>query len=1475
MSTPHNPQPPDAPSSPQAAGISAATPLLLLPVHVQTRFVDTASGASELWVRIYPDQIAVNAHEAELTAKESADGQVYWNAVWRAGNPPPDPDAAKAPWRTLASRYSPERAAWIALQLTPSNIRQQPAAPAPANATPVPAPVFPAVPIRASSWEKPAIADALPDFWTVVLISGGQVGIQKGSPIRQPLNVSLTPNGSAFPADLPVDAGLQWMVDFPAAVAAGMGLIVPLTSAQRAAGFDQLFVYGLRAADPKPAQTWAGLLNAHHYTDGLSFLPQGAPTNNTPDATSIYSRKDPDFETSFETERQSPLTGNPAADSAAFASLTGIPAATFDHVQYSGETGALNSQDMLRVLWPATLGYFLGQMMANAFTPAEVEETRQYVLANLRPRGPLPAFRTGTTAYGVLPVTSLSNYAVTAASGPIEPALVNLVRHLLPVWLSSSSGSPRMQPGGDPDQDLMSVLGMDASSLAFRGRAVLGGTFLWNFMHLLAVPAALQTEWWQHLSQPARDFLNSLGLASANPRLFGLGFAERRFLVRTPTVQNAPLSETDPLAQDASQLGDRKGNYIDWLQTAKIADVQAENYPGPKPNSLLYKILRQSLLLQYANLAGLAEVGAGKLTLAQIQENELVAMVPPAQALSPWELLARPSTPNPQLTWADFLLTPKFPAESPFAGLDDFRASLGRLSALPTAELDRLLTETLDVCSHRLDAWATGIATALLNRTHVQNTAIGLGWYGWVEEVRPESGRAPVQGAELDAVRKLDVLRAGGPPAVPLPVPLQPLSDNGGYIHAPSQAQAATAAVLRNGYLTHKNTAEEGLLSVDLSSERVNRALGLIRGVQQGQSLNALLGYLFEDALSESTLQKYIQPFRNAFPVVGKKLTASSAPSEAVAASNVVDGLALRTAWDAGQLSIGGNWGPGLPPPGPDQASVIAALQTLDDYTDAVGDLSIAEAVFQIVRGNLGRGGGLMDAISRGASPPDPDVVQTPSGGIDLTHRVVLLIAGPITPDAHWTAIPHHPRAGAEPSLDAWVSRMLPDPALVGCLVKYLDAAGHSHTVTVALKDLAIGPLDLLSISDVSAEPQRSEMERRILNAAAVPAGAQQVQIVFDAAALPHGSLVFPDVLYLAQTLREFIGACRPLDPQDTTTPETAAAAAGGSIDLTDLRARATAAVQSLKDDLAALTTATTPAAIRAGLLACSYYGVDGAIPNSAAGTDPVLAQQQANTRAVLQARLTEASKVTIAMAPAADLQGIFPTILGKEFFVLPRFVPAHAADFRKAFSQSASLVEGDSQATARWFRQVTYTHAGVSRLDLALSAAQALSAASIYPPPLTLGQIPPPAKLPDRWLALPIDPANRPQKGRIAFASVGAGDPGTATSFAGLMVDEWPERIPDAQGSSAVAFHFDEPGARAPNALLLAVCPNSQPLWDDAMLQAILAEALQLAKIRTVDLASLGAVGQTLPALYFALNLQGGTISTQFVIAKEATLGT
>jgi len=472
-----------------------------------------------------------------------------------------------------------------------------------------------------------------------------------------------------------------------------------------------------------------------------------------------------------------------------------------------------------------------------------------------------------------------------------------------------------------------------------------------------------------------------------------------------------------------------------------------------------------------------------------------------------------------------------------------------------------------------------------------------------------------------------------------------------------------------------------------------------------------------------------------------------------------------RVSWFSSRIAklpSGGNWGVGLPGPGADQATVIGLLKTVDDYADALADLSIAEAVFQIIRGNFGQAGTLMDAISKGARPQNPEVVNTPRGGLDLTHRVSLLFAGDPAIKAAWNGITTHPRAAAEPWLDAWVSQLLPNPATVVCDVTYQDAGGNvSQQITLA--DLDVGPLDVLGMADVDQTPQKGELENRILLAAALPADAQNPQINFDPPDAPEGFISFPDALFLAKSLRSLIGSARPLSPQDLTVPEVNAADAGGAVDDTELRNRAKNILKSLQDDLTNLNNKAAglpgaPDPVRAALLTCSFYGVPGSIPVSSTGPDPRLSDQVAAVAKILQDRLDAASKVNVNTAGTADLVSMITSVLGRDFTILPRFTPPDFASLQSAFGQSGSLVVSDPQAPRKWLLQLTHTHAAISRLDAALTLAQLLGAQDAASPDLLLGQLPAVAN--DKWLGLNIDLLHPPDKGRVAFACVTQGDP-------------------------------------------------------------------------------------------------------------------
>jgi hypothetical protein len=1451
----------------EPATLTATVPLLLFPFRIETRFVADVvnAGVAEgpaLLLRVYPDTVSVSAFESALTADEIGAGQAYWTQVWLAGTPPdtdPDNDTVQAPWRVLAAAYGPPRAAWIALQLTPVNAAAQPAAPTPAGQQPSPAPQFPSPPTRPSSYEQAPTALVLPAAWTVALYSGSGSRQVTGGPITAGLAVGFTPHDGAMATGLPVDAGMSWLVDFDTAVAAGMALRIPLTQAEFTAGLDRIIVYGLPAASGTGALT--ELLNAHHYSEGLAFVPQGAPTKNTTGTAAGYSQQDPDYTVSFAVERSGPLTAA-GSDGTQAAQLLGVPASTFAHVQYADGYGSRNGQDMMTAAWPATLGYFIAQLMEPQLSAAGVSAARAYALANAIPRGPLPALRVGSTPYGILPVTSL---AVLAAAAPATPttadprgALAGFLARLLPVWQASVQYAPHIGASTDPDSDLAQVLGMDASAVDFRARQVIGDTLMWNMLTFLGIQPQ---DWWtQHLST-GRTPLATLGLSSWAPRILRTSMGEQSYPVPYPNVQAGALSETEPLTADAT-VGGQQINYIQWLATASAQDIWTENYPGPQPASILYKILRQSVLDEYVRLAGQAQAAAGLLPASALLEPELVNIADAAQDVTPAQIIARPvSSAAGAVTWAQYLHDLQPPPGSPFVPLAELRASLDRLAVLPTAELNRLLTETLDACSHRLDVWITALATDLLQAQRASSPAIYLGGYGWVQNVRAATAAPVVSGAEATAVQALDASRS----AVGLPQVSQPDSGSGGFIHAPSMTQAAAGAVLRSGYLSHRGSSDEQLLAIDLSSERTSAALWLLAGTRQGQSLGALTGYQFEQGLHELQLDPYIQPFRDAYPLIGTDLTGQTAAGPVSAPSQVVDGVKLTTAWEGGALPAGGAWPAGLPQPAPPasttQNAVLGVLSQIAGMLSALSDVSLAESVFQVIRGNLGRGGGMLAAIAQGGQPPDPDFPVTPRAGTDVTHRLMLLFTGPPALPAAWAQLSTGPRAVAEPWLSAWVASRLPDPATVSCQVSWTTGAQAPVPVTVSLSDLDIGPLDVLALANASDQPQRAELENRIIVAANPPPGAQAISISYTAA----DSVPFPSLLAAAQAVRDMIGSARTLTTGDFSLPEDNTSAGGDGTDLADLNNRASALLTKLNADIASLQAAitgiaTAPQAVNAALLTASGYGISGAIPFPGQ-QQAALAAQAAQVLTQLSQNAAAAQQTTLpASTPQAAL-AVIAAIVGDDVPVLPQLIPPGLTALQTAFAGSAAMLAVDPQAADRWLLQLSHIRPAAGRLDLASALTRLLGAGK---PGLTVAQLPPAPG--DRWLALPVDPANPPVSGRVAIEAIASGDPSTATVLAGLLLDEWLDRIPGQATSTGVSFNYPEPMARTPQALLLAVCPDNRATWDGGLITTILEETLALAQIRAVDLSSLQQLGQFFPALLFPFNLQATTPTAQFL---------
>ncbi len=90
-------------------------PFLLFPVRIETRFMDR-----ELWVRVYPDDIAVHTHEKEFTRDDGDSGIEYWIQRTLAAsveNATEREQLEKGAWRSLVNSHGGTRASWIAAEI--------------------------------------------------------------------------------------------------------------------------------------------------------------------------------------------------------------------------------------------------------------------------------------------------------------------------------------------------------------------------------------------------------------------------------------------------------------------------------------------------------------------------------------------------------------------------------------------------------------------------------------------------------------------------------------------------------------------------------------------------------------------------------------------------------------------------------------------------------------------------------------------------------------------------------------------------------------------------------------------------------------------------------------------------------------------------------------------------------------------------------------------------------------------------------------------------------------------------------------------------------------------------------------------------------------------------------------------------------------------------------------------------------------
>jgi hypothetical protein len=257
------------------------------------------------------------------------------------------------------------------------------------------------------------------------------------------------------------------------------------------------------------------------------------------------------------------------------------------------------------------------------------------------------------------------------------------------------------------------------------------------------------------------------------------------------------------------------------------------------------------------------------LRVTRDDDSDLPAVLLEAAGALAWAAPAPDGTPSPATGVA--ALVPRIVAAARRAtsgpGADPTAAAAvdGAAQVLDAAAPDDVapvVTGLLDAVSHRFDAW---VSAAVHDRLTAQRLAedgtkgLAVGAFGVVTDVA-----------------RRDVPRSAG------------------HVHAPSLAHAATAAVLRSGFLGERRRAwqeraasadtevakaealasaaagvplddasEQRLpLAVDLSSRRLRGALQVLAASRAGQPLAAVLGHGFERDLADASLLAHLGAFR-------------------------------------------------------------------------------------------------------------------------------------------------------------------------------------------------------------------------------------------------------------------------------------------------------------------------------------------------------------------------------------------------------------------------------------------------------------------------------------------------------------------------------------------------------------------------------------------------------------------------------------
>ena len=774
-------------------------------------------------------------------------------------------------------------------------------------------------------------------------------------------------------------------------------------------------------------------------------------------------------------------------------------------------------------------------------------------------------------------------------------------------------------------------------------------------------------------------------------------------------------------------------------------------------------------------------------------------------------------------------------------------------------ELEALVCEFMDLFTHRLDAWFTGMSYYLLKHPEGRkkvNLTPAVGAYGWVFDLE--------ENRDKDKKQK----------------------DKGEFILAPSIQHALSAAVLRAAYLNTQGVEGDPHMCVNLSSMRARAALRMVEGLKNGMSSAVVLGadlerYLHDaNTLYKTTMDGFIYPLRKLFPLV-IDIEAERTEERTVKAANymmqVINGEALLNTflkdWNYdGRLS---KWleknrehlpwyvvlckTPFFNDDETMRKVLFQCIERMYDAYDALNDLLLAEGVHRLVAGDDASFTAITRFMSKGTGNlPDPAILQTPLDYVPVAHKIGLLLPG-------GSSAAKGRMAKAEPGLNAWVLEKLGSMDNVWFKVEYTDPVETESFMDpyVTLGQLGVEPLEYLYVSgNANAFHNLLEYRWRIANGkyrgtVRILTGDPAEKEVFEIREAPAFTL-YEDSLRIG-TIRTMLSHASVMTVSEWNPKVVSDADILQTTDMEELSSRYVtlhASLVSLVQEMSRVVSNYDPAVglsdadleeiltLQAGCIACGVFEAAAQYPVglSLKGIDriaaritydEILAGQEKFMAQFIAVRNELMRRVRAAEAKypstsetltADDVTAAIQMLTLKSFKVLPRFCPngfieeGWEAEYSQALREGPARYKVSADSFQSWMDGVGAVRPSVREWN---KLAMFQEVAQMKEEEPVILQMRSSVEKNGRWIGLPLADDDAPDSADslVLFGRDRLGRKGLRDQYAGLVFDAWMEYIPQAENVAGMVFRFDQPDAEAPQSILLAAFPElrrtDHERWD------------------------------------------------------------